>query len=141
MNNENKKPSFLLTASTTELLQMPIEVIQEEVSQHFLDLRKDFAKGSVSDKAVKALDRRLAHTAILMVEAGRLQVTHPEEAEKIFLATIFWKNTEGLNLIAPERKQAIEDCVRKIEEEEKRKEEERKEKERKLGIRRRSFLE
>ena len=132
MNKESKKMSFLLTASTRELLGMPTEVILEEVAQRFRDLRKDFQKGSVADKLVQALERRMAHSSILLVEAGRLEVTHPEEAQKIYLASIFWKSTEGFDHIVPERKQAILDRVAEIEEEERRKAEE--ERKKRLGL-------
>ena len=132
MNKESKKMSFLLTASTRELLGMATEVILEEVAQRFRDLRKDFQKGSVSDKLVKALERRMAHSSILLVEAGRLKVTHPGEARKIYLASIFWKSTEGFDHIAPERKQAILARVAEIEEEERRKAEE--ERKKRLGL-------
>lgn len=132
MNKESKKMSFLLTASTRELLGTPTEVILEEVAQHFRDLRKDFQKGSVSDKLVQALERRMAHSSILLVEAGRLEVTHPEEARKIYLASIFWKSTEGFDHIAPECKQAILTRVAEIEEEERHKAEE--ERKKRLGL-------
>lgn len=132
MNKESKKMSFLLTASTRELLGMPTEVILEEVAQRFRDLRKDFEKGSVADKLVKALERRLAHSSILLAEAKRLEVTHPEEAQKIYLASIFWKSTDGFDHIAPERKQAILARVAEIEEEERRKAEE--ERKKRLGL-------
>lgn len=128
MNKENKKMSFLLTASTRELLWMPTETIQEEVAQRFRDLRNEFDKGNVADKLVQALERRLAHSSILKADAERLEVIHPEEAKKIYLASIFWKSTEGFDHIAPERKQAILNRVAEIEEEERRKEEEERKK-------------
>lgn len=132
MNKESKMMSFILTASTRELLGMPTETILEEVAQHFRDLRKDFEKGSVADKQVQAMERRLAHSSILLAEAARLEATHPEEAKKIYLASIFWKSTEGFDHIAPERKQAILARVAEIEEEERRKTEE--ERKKRLGL-------
>lgn len=127
-NNIDKKTSFLMTATTRDLLDMDIEVIKEEVSQHFNDLKDKCQKADVPAKVVQALDRRTAHTAILLAEAKRLAETHPELAEKLFVASLYWQETRAFELIAPAHKAAIQKRIEEIEEEKRKKAEEEKKK-------------